>query len=139
MKSLKAISIVLASVMAYSAPASAYWTQILVCPKKKVTTTKVKYHCTHSGTLYSTGNNVDYLNTSYQEIVEDTTCRQQRPINHHYENGKVYAGYLYLSKIVDLSYPEVIWVDDPAGCYLKDVWVDDMDKECIRNNNCPGD
>ncbi|KAF7787751.1 hypothetical protein PRUB_a2232 [Pseudoalteromonas rubra] len=139
MKSLKAISIVLASVMAYSAPASAYWTQVLICPKQKVTTTKIAYHCTHRGKLFNVDNPLDYVEVSYQETVSDTTCRQQRPINHHYDNGAVYAGYLYLSKIVDLSYSEDIWVDDPASCYLKDVWVDDMDKECIRNNNCPGD
>lgn len=36
MKSLKAISIVIASIPAYSAPASAYWTQVLVCLKKSV-------------------------------------------------------------------------------------------------------
>ncbi|MEC4090486.1 hypothetical protein [Pseudoalteromonas rubra] len=139
MKSLKAIGIVLASVMAYSAPASAYWTQILVCPKKKVTVNHVAYHCTYNGILFNAANNGDNTHVTIGRYVYGKSCDGQIFEGNYYHNGARYTGYLSLVGITDASYTEVKWVDDPAGCYLKDVWVDDMDKECIRNNNCPGD
>ncbi|TMP37438.1 hypothetical protein [Pseudoalteromonas rubra] len=139
MKSLKALSVALASVLAYSAPASAYWTEILVCPKKKVTVNHIAYQCTYSGTLLSTINHSDSIHTSIGQYVNGRNCSSQTFIGNHYERGVSYSGYLSLTGITDLSYTEVKWVDDPANCELKTVWVDDMDKECIRNNNCPGD